>query len=457
MKTIVPIIFAIVCALVTSTTQLTDFVQVFGHYGIFDDTSMTHYYPLTRYTQTNETIFEMAHSIKMPRKAIPIRIWDNNNLIYKLPYGQFIFVRPPKSICAELNIRKHQCDTIYTPTNREIFDLLDEFKIVRTSNEKLEELRCESREQYVNAYWSNYLINLCSDIENMIKSRELIYSGVNRIIIKDGIKILLFNIKHNDLKHITSMVSCAKQINVDATESYNYKNYYIIPDSISGLIYFDDNHIYTIYDSRHKDESISPRLIIQLPLETQFINFGYNTMYQIYDLSLNQYVILQNMFYPPIDSFPIKSDTIYEPSYKEILSFFREVDLTDEELSCYTYEELREKKSYSKDEYIGAFLIHTEVLNYITKLNCVLNNFESNCPIEHREHRMIIKSGIKVLLFNINPNNIDNLVQTVSNLRILKIDDENLSKIKSSQWYQQQDSTQILHLFTSPEYNPFCK
>lgn len=169
---------------------------------------------------------KVAHqySIKLPSDYVDLNIICSGDLYY-IPDGQYIMIRryftPLSTKYEEIS------DSLYIPTDEEILSFIDYLNIrICYSIDILESLKHANgvEYEYRHALIHNYLLqNYTRQLIDISESRDITTNGENRMLIKTGLKILLFNIDPNNLEYFETIakgIEIRQTCNLDSIRQY---------------------------------------------------------------------------------------------------------------------------------------------------------------------------------------------------------------------------------------------
>lgn len=410
--------------LISYSMDYMNIAQELGTYIVWDDSTGTVYDPLEYCISGKDTIYAGAYSMKVPRMAIGTEFHYPFNRVYELPFGQYIFVQRSQNYLQTLLDDNLKCDSCYIPTDDETLDIINEFNITRFSEYQLDSLRQSDVIKYryaifLNSQIEKYYLNL----EKMTIKQELSYSGENRVIYSKGVKIMLFNIKPDYVEYLTNLVSKIEIFDVNRNRAYvRQKQSYSEPEDMCDSYEYDDSTI-TIYRSTvyvSPDRMVVPRVRICVPRECFMLGLICSSNSEIFDMPHGQYIMMKRPCYLPVDSKKrsIINDTIYTPSNEEILGFIDDMNI---HTYYYSDEDIAKIKEKRPSNYNAGLLSNLYISHYIPDLITAIDE----CKLSYTgENRIIIKDDIQILLYNILPQKLESLVQLISQIKILKFDDE---------------------------------
>ncbi len=442
--------FIYLISLIGHSTKYSNFAQELGLYIVWDDSIGTVYDPLTYCVSGKDTIYAGAYSMKVPRLVIGTEFHNSFHRVYELPSGQYILVQRNKNDWSSLLNNKLTDDSCYIPTDDETLKIINDFNIIRFSEDELDSLKQSDITKYQYALFLNSRIEkYYLDLEKITLTQKLSNSGVNRVICKNGIKILLFNIDVCDIEYLTQIVSQITLFYVDKDRAYIRKSqvYSMSDDNIDSYVYDDstmiiDKSIILV----SPDRKVVPRVRIYAPRESLMLGLICSPSSEILDMPHGQYIMIKRPYYPPnnYQEWSHVNDTIYTPNNDEILEFIDDMNIYTQYFPVNDW--AIESKDYSTS-YQGGILSNLFISHYIPDLVSIIDDNKLHYT---GENRIIVKDGIHILLYNILPQKIDALIKMAFQTKILGLDDEHILQIKQSKWYQGQDPTKITHLFTSP-------
>ena len=154
------------------------------------------------------------------------------------------------------------------------------------------------------------------------------------------------------------------------------------------------------HPKRYDEMLVAHQYSIKLPLD--YVDLNIICSGDLYYIPDGQYIMIQRYFTPPSTKYDEISDSLYIPSDEEIFNFISYLNIE----FCYSIDILESLKHANGVEYeYRHALIHNYLLqNYTRQL---IDISESEHITTNGENRMLIKTGLKILLFNIDPNNLE--------------------------------------------------